>query len=284
MRQVEIAGDDVEVVVLPEVGARLHAVRAFGHEVLRAPLDAATHRGEPFFWGAYVMAPWCNRIAAAPTPAAGRVVDLPSNFADGTAIHGQVYGTPWTVEGQGRFSVRGGGDGWPWEYEVGMRVEVEGPVLRLGLELVNASDRPMPGGLGLHPWFVRPLRAAIRGATVFERLDEVVPARPVAGPLDRRAVAELPAGLDNGWTDLADPAVELEWPGLGLRADLRFRAARRHVVAATPVDPDATAIEPQTHAPQGLARLLAGDPDGLALIEPGGSLALGIELAFDRLH
>jgi len=283
VRPVEITGDDIQVVVLPDVGARLHALRAFGREVLRTPADADEHRREPFFWGAYVMAPWCNRIAAAPTAVAGSVVDVPSNFPDGTAIHGQVYAKPWKVDGPGRFSVRCGGDGWPWDYQVRMRVEVEGAVLRVALELVNASDRPMPGGLGLHPWFARPLRAAIRGATVYTRLDTVVPARPVAGAFDRRAITELPPGLDDGWTDLAQPPVELEWPGLGIRATMRFATPRRHVVAATPVDPDATAIEPQTHAPQGLARLNGGDPDGLTLLEPGASLGLDIELAFERL-
>jgi hypothetical protein len=48
------------------------------------------------------------------------------------------------------------------------------------------------------------------------------------------------------------------------------------VAVATPTSLDATAVEPQTHAPWGLRRLAAGDPDGLALLGPGE--VLGLEL------
>ena len=97
MEEVVIADGPLEVVVLPEAGARLHRLRAFGHDVLLTPDDPATHLADPFFWGAYVMAPWCNRIEARPTRIGAREVDLASNFPDGTAIHGQVYARPWTA-------------------------------------------------------------------------------------------------------------------------------------------------------------------------------------------
>jgi hypothetical protein len=61
---------------------------------------------DPFFWGAYVMAPWCNRVVPEPIEVGGRTVALGPNFRDGTAIHGQVYASPWTVDGDGRYTIR----------------------------------------------------------------------------------------------------------------------------------------------------------------------------------
>ena len=66
--------------VLPDLGARIHCLRAFGHDVLRTPDDVTVHEREPFFWGAYVMAPWGGRIDSRPTPIAGRIVDMPAEL------------------------------------------------------------------------------------------------------------------------------------------------------------------------------------------------------------
>ncbi len=275
----------VEVVVLPEVGARLHRLRAFGHDLLRTPGDPGEHVREPFFWGAYVMAPWCNRIEAGPVLLGSRRIALDSNFPDGSAIHGQVYARPWDRREDGTLHVRGGGDGWPWAYEVGLRIEVVERSVRIGLTLVNLSSDPMPAGLGIHPWFRRPALVAIRGDAVYpsNAATEAWPER-VHGPFDLREVGEMSADLDATWTDLAEPAVELRWPDLGVRATMRITSPTVHVVAASPGHLDAIAVEPETHAPQGLRRLLNGEPGGLAMLDPGQSLGLGVELAFARLE
>jgi galactose mutarotase-like enzyme len=87
--------EDLEVTALPGVGCRLHRVRAFGVDLLRTPETPARHAEEPFFWGAYVMAPWTNRADPGPMTIAGRRVDLVPNFPDGTAIHGLVADGSW---------------------------------------------------------------------------------------------------------------------------------------------------------------------------------------------
>src|SRR5438132_7621799 len=168
MRALTFSSDALEVVVLPDVGARLHRLRAFGHDLLRTPDQRAVHKADPFFWGAYVMAPWCNRIEAAGKVRFGsRYVDLPPNFPDGSAIHGQVYARPWRVGEEGRLTIRAGGDAWPWRYQVDQQLAVSGAELRIELALTNIDDEPMPAGVGLHPWFRRPLRVAIYARDVF---------------------------------------------------------------------------------------------------------------------
>ncbi|MDP9482071.1 MAG: hypothetical protein M3P84_02485, partial [Chloroflexota bacterium] len=97
MDELRISDGPIEVVALPQLGARIHRLRAFGHDLIRTPADPATHASDPFYWGGYVMAPWCNRIEAGPVRVDSHRVALGSNFSDGSAIHGQVYARPWDV-------------------------------------------------------------------------------------------------------------------------------------------------------------------------------------------
>jgi aldose 1-epimerase len=280
-----VAHGPIEVELLPDVGARLHRLRVFGHDLLRTPDDPAEHVRDPFAWGAYVMAPWCNRIDAAPTAVDGQLVALASNFEDGTAIHGQVYDAPWQVEQDATLRRRGGGDGWPWPYECTLRATIDGAVLLIEQSLTNLADGPMPAGLGLHPWFRRPLDVRIDARRVIpSNLDPAARPEPVAGLLDLRAMAPMPDQLDAAWLDLGDPPVELRWPTLGVAASLRAHSdAGVWIVAASPHGLDAVAIEPQTHAPHGLSRYQHGERGGLFALASGAVLQLSISLAFGRL-
>lgn len=279
-----IADGPIHVELLPDVGARLHRLRVYGHDLLRTPVDAAEHSREPLRWGAYVMAPWCNRIAVAPTEIAGQQIAVASNFPDGSAIHGQVYAAPWQVRPDGALHIAAGDDGWPWPYECSVRVEIADAVLTIEQSLANRSRTPMPAGLGLHPWFMRPMEVSIKARRVVSsNTDPASNLVPVGGPFDLRRMGPMPDDLDAAWLPDADPAVEMEWPTLGIGAVMTARCdAGAWIVAASPRDVEAIAIEPQTHAPHGLRRLIDGEPGGLQLLDPGGTLRLTIRLAFER--
>ena len=279
---VTIADGPIRVELLPELGARAHRLEVFGHDLLRTPDDPATHRAYPFAWGAYVMAPWCNRIAATPTLIDGQLVAVRSNFADGSAIHGQVHSVPWQAVDNGTLRVRAGGDGWPWVYESTLHVAIQGAALLIEQSLTNLAATPMPAGLGLHPWFRRPLEVRIDGAQVLpSNLDAAGGVVPVSGSLDLRTMGAIPDNVDAAWLDLGDPAVELLWPEIGLSATMRIRSETRScIVAASPRGVDAVAIEPQTHLPHGLRRLLLGEAGGLVRLAPKATMRLSIEMAF----
>jgi len=281
---VRFASDELEIEVLPRVGGRLHRLRAFGHDLLRTPGSLDRYRDEPVFWGAYPMAPWCNRLSTNATAVGDRTVELASNFTDGTAIHGQVATVPWAEDGPGRFVVRGGGNGWPWRYAVEEQLRVDGPVLTLGLRLTNLDTVAMPGGLGLHPWFRKPLEVRVPARTVLaSNLDPAAGRQPVGGRLDLRRTGPLPVDLDGSWLDFDEDVIELRWPDLGIRARLRWEAtAPTSIAIASPQTLDGVAVEPQTHLPDGLRRWLSGEQGGLTVVEPGASLELAIELAVGR--
>ncbi len=278
---VRLGSDRIQLEILPDVGARIHRLRVDGHDLIRTPADLERHLDDPWFWGSYPMAPWCNRIAPGRTAVAGRVLDLAPNFPDGTAIHGQVARAAWRQVDDGMFRIRAGGDGWPWPYEVEQAFVISSSALGLELRLTNLGDAPMPGGIGFHPWFTKPLHVAI-GATSVHASNLATDPQPVpiAGVLDRRRLEPMPDDLDGTWVDLTEPPIELEWPETGLHAVITFDAPTRFVTAASPAAIDAVAVEAQTHAPQAIRRLLNGEPGALALLGAGDTLELLVRIEF----
>ncbi|HEY7130717.1 MAG TPA: hypothetical protein VH440_00620 [Candidatus Limnocylindrales bacterium] len=279
---VRLGDDRIRLELLPAVGARIHRLQVDGHDVIRSPADLARHLDDPWYWGSYPMAPWCNRIAPGRMVVAGRELDLPVNFPDGTAIHGQVARAAWDQVDAGTFRIRAGGDGWPWPYEVEQRFAIAGTTLDLTLALANLADDPMPAGIGIHPWFRKPLHVAI-GARAVHADNLATEAEPVAvsGLTDRRRLEPMPDDLDGTWADLTEPPIELSWPETGLGAVIGFDAPTRFVTAASPAVVDAVAVEPQTHAPAGIRRLIDDEPGALALLPAGEHLTLAIRMTFD---
>lgn len=282
LEEVVLRSDDIELVMLPGLGARMHSLRVRGASVLRTPADVTEHERDPFYWGGFVMAPWCNRIMPGPMRVDGRTVDLPVNFDDGTAIHGQVYAAQWVRTGDASMAIEREGDGWPWRYRVEMDVMVNGLDVSIVQRLRNLADTPMPAGIGLHPWFPGHVRVAVHSGLVYAlNTDSSARPVPVEGDLDLRHGTEMAVGVDAAWPDPTDPPVELWWPEAGLHAVMRAPFPTLHIVAAYSPERGSIAVEPETHAPQGLRRLVNGEPGALTMIDPGEEIELPISITFD---
>ncbi len=292
---VRLAAGQLEVELIPELGARLHRLRYGGVDLLRTPTSIDDHRAEPFFWGSPVMAPWCNRVLPGPTPVLGRVVDLAPNFSDGTAIHGLVAARTWAIAESAptmaTVATEVTAAGWPWRCWIELEVAVETDAVALSLTVANRDTSAMPAGAGFHPWFLRPLEVRSVAAASVSNLGAGNAFRPVDGATDLRARHVLPDGLDDTWAVDGATAVTL-WRAdaggtRGITLDWQARVHAHddpvgrpaYLAIASPAGSSAVAVEVQTHAPEGLRRLLAGEPGGLDVIEPGGSLRLVSRLA-----
>ena len=252
----------------------------------RRPTRRST-RTEPVSWGAYPMAPWCNRAPVGRRVVAGRTLDLRPNFEDGSAIHGLVFERAWDLDSDGSISITGGGPGepWPWEYEVRLDPTLEGKRLDLRLALRNRSDAPMPAGIGLHPWFRKPLAVRIGASKTY--------ASNVGSPPDRGRSTEPTTCA--GWASHPTgsmPRGPRSSPGrsssrgatLGIGATLgaATNSPAPLVALASFSSLEAVAVEPQTHGPDPIRRLERGEPDAPVLLPPGAELTLSVRLTVFR--
>jgi galactose mutarotase-like enzyme len=287
MEPLTLTSDELEVVVLPWVGARMHSITAFGERLTHTPDDLHEHELAPYHWGGYHMVPWCNRITPGMYDVAGQELEMHANFDDGTAIHGFHIDTPWEPAGHGTFAAEGGGrDGWPWPYAVTVTYAVAGPTLNVGYLLTNLSDSPMPGGIGFHPWFRVPSRIRIPARSVFpDNTSTAAVPDDVSGTFDLRRPAPLAPGIDACWAELNPPVMTMWWDALGIAVDYSGRRADGGpvlAVAANLPEIGGAAVELQTHAPAGLRRLLDGEPYPLDLLAPGAALQLRLDLTFSH--
>jgi galactose mutarotase-like enzyme len=140
----------------------------------------------------------------------------------------------------------------------------------------------MPAGIGIHPWFAKPVAVAINATAVHpDNLATEAEPVPVAGVLDRRRLGPMPEDLDATWTEIGEPPITLAWPGPGIGCAITFDAPTRVVTAASPATVDAVAVEPATHAPAGIRRLVGDEPGGMSLLGGGQTMELLVHFAFD---
>ena len=124
----------------------------------------AALKKDPFFNGAYLMAPWCNRLPKARFRFRGTSHRLRPNFPDGSAIHGDVHARAWRVVRQSAVSFEAELDSrrarafnfpWPVVVRHGVRLSARG--VSAWISVRNVGDADIPAGVGFHPFFRRSL-------------------------------------------------------------------------------------------------------------------------------
>lgn len=280
----------LRVELWPDLGGRIASIRWRGDELLRTAPSFEQASAEPLFWSGFPMAPWCNRVPGAWMASAEGEVRLPATWEDGSALHGEAFAQPWSVAGEGRLRFDGGDLGFPWRYRVEAAVALEDDLLRYELTLSNRDERPMPAGLGWHPWFAADagtLELQVPFALAYEQDAGFLPiGEPHSLAEDDGAARAWTApawGTHALYTAPREQAVRLRWPLRGVEAELTFGAAADHLLVFALESADAIAIEPQTHAPDGHRRALAGESGGVATLAPGEQLSVAYALRVQGL-
>jgi aldose 1-epimerase len=252
---VTLAHGDARVLVAPHVGGSIAAFydaagAAPPFHWLRPATRAAIDTCDPLGMASFPLMPYCNRIRDGRFRFEGEMIDLPSGTgALRHALHGHAWRRPWTVEAQtadtltmhflhdphenlgSRASEPHTGTGWPFRYEARQHLTLDATGLTVRLWARNLAARPMPFGLGHHPYYPRTpgTRIAARVRAMWEIDAEVLPVSLSAHP----AVEALQAGLavddfdlDNNFSGWRREAL-IEWPQEGRRLALR---------ASTPLD------------------------------------------------
>ena len=294
VRELELRSDRLEVVLLPELGARIHRIRAFGHDLLRTPPDPRDHAADPFFWGAYPMAPWCNRAPAGPhddrrsamrgcgrTSPTGRRSMASSTRRRGSSVPTGVL----TVRcRRGRRAVamalRGlaASDAWT---TTSCRLRIASPTARTRrCRPDSASTR---GSGARCSW---PCRRGASTARTPDRRPEPEAADRTASTSRVRGRARPPAWTRPG-RGSRRPRIELAWPRRrGCTAVLEISRRRRPAGRGRQPGGDrrdrGRAADPRPRPVPPAHR--TDEPDAPALLEPGGELRLDLRLTVGRVR
>lgn len=229
--------------VAPEVGgsvARFERLVAAGWEpIFRRTADGYADALDAAM---FPLVPFCNRIRGSTFECDGRTISLPRNMpSDKSAIHGDGWQNPWTVERRNSTSIdlsyRHEAGAWPWTYDSALTLEIDETRLRVILTCANRSPEPMPCALGLHPYY--DCDAETRLSTVVSQAwtidEDVLPVEAVPA-VGRYALDGGPIcgrSLDNGYDGWGGEAV-MTWPDRDLTVRMICADAGRFQLFSPP--------------------------------------------------
>lgn len=258
-------------VIHPSIGGSLGSFtwqHPDGHRVplLREMSAAAIAAGSSEAAACFPLMPFSNRIRGGQFSFDGRVIFLPRNTSGPHVEHGHGWQRPWSVQHAGdsaatiSFTHDPATDGtWPFAYTAEQHVALGPDGLAVTLSARNLDARPMPLGLGLHPYFPRTplcrLQAQISG--FWETDAEVLPTRhrDVPASLDLRpGLAMNDVVVDNCFTGFAGIAT-ISWPEQATRLVMTAEGPLRFLTVYVP---DAATVAAETAA--GTAPYFCAEP------------------------
>jgi aldose 1-epimerase len=263
-----LRSDRLVVEIDPGAGGSLTRCTWDGSDVLRP--------GKGTQGAAYPLVPFSNRIANGRFEFDGQVVEVPRNWPDPAVrhpMHGDGWAACWqtlTADASSAMIAHehDGNQGWPFRYRAVQEYRVDGNTLRLRLSLENRESRATPGGIGLHPFFVREPDCELFFDADFVWLAdaEVLPTKRIVVPTEwdfchGRRPDDVP--LDNCF-DEWDGAASIVWPQHRRRLELAAGEPFRHAVVFTPPGRPYFCFEPVSHANGRIGR---------TRLEPGATLA-----------
>ncbi len=267
--------------------------------------DAAFFRGgRPTGSGTPILFPFPNRIRDGRFTWDGRDYQLPRNDHEHVnAIHGFVFDRPWRMVDRGADAdsawvtgeFRGSADApeltacWPADFHLRVTYRLRTNCLEIVAEVSNPDARPLPFGLGYHPYFRVPLVPNSNAAdcTVQAHAPEVwelqqcLPTgvrRAPEGRLDLVAPRSFPElRLDDVYTGLESAPVAgglrvlgaLRQPAYAVEVRLLAAPAFRELVLYTPPHRQAICLEPYTCATDAVNLGQRGIDAGWRVLSPG---------------
>lgn len=271
---IDLVLGDMRATIAPHDGGRLAQLDLGRGPLLRPREDVDP--ADPYGWsqwGSYALAPWSNRIAGGRFTFDGMTHRLPTNFADGSAIHGLVANTPWTIAAQDatRATLRVTADTVPYVVTVEQRFTLHASGLDQELAVTNDGDAAVPVGLGIHPWF-RSSTVAVSARSMWPAGDDRLPTGPPI-PVDAehdlsaddRGRRRAPPPMDVCFTDLAESRAVLDDVTIEWSDDIG------HLVVYTGVS-GWICVEPVTNANDAFNLDSRGiDGTGTRILQPGAT-------------
>src|SRR5262249_47691239 len=192
---------------------------------------------------------------------------------------GELVSKAWvTAEFQGSIDAPESLAHWPADYRIKLTVSLEVNQLSFVARIDNPDSKPLPFGLGYHPYLAiaAPGECMVTSAAraAWELEDNIPTGQIVAPKTDLRTPARLEdLQLDDVYTDFGKPSEmyqqgRVEWPGVGV-VEVLASSGFREMVAFTPPHRRAVCLEPYTCTTDAINLQARGIDAGLCVLPPG---------------
>jgi aldose 1-epimerase len=240
------------------------------------------------------MVPFFARISGGGITIDGQFYPIERNDPeDQFPLHGDGWQRPWEVIERGErlvgLRLRSRKIA-PFDYEAHLTYALDGATLHATLSITNRAERPLPYGMGLHPWFTRTptvtLQARMDGTWNVQ--PPVLPTSPEPDPIppgwDFSEGQGLPADyIDNSFTGW-DGRARIEWPDEGYAVAIQADPAINlcHVYAPGPEYPF-FCFEQITHMIDAFNLPAPPENTGLRALRPGEETSMEVRYAAELL-
>ena len=257
MQEIILSTGDLQVGVLPELGASLSFMKYKGQDILR-PMDMHDGTLDSNNAAMFLMLPFCGRIRGGSFVYWGITRKMKKNQSGITdPIHGDGWKSSWDVIAQSDSSVtlkmiHDKENGFPFSYEAEITYTVTKTNLSIAIKITNNAVLPMPCGMGIHPFFVKSKDMVLTfpSKTVWAHESDPIFDRPYPTPDDwqfkegkplKNMVFDTCFGGFNGQATLTWPSQKY---AVHMTADEQFG----HIVLYTPKGKNFVCLEPCTNA------------------------------------
>lgn len=282
MPLLELSAGDYDVTIAPDIGGSLRSFTWKGEPLLRTAsglsvLDAAC----------FPLVPFSNRIANGRFEFDGEVVQLAPNFPGRDhphPLHGFGWVSAWDVVSANASSAElehsyPGGE-WPWPYVARQSIRLSEDRLELELSVRNLSFRPMPAGLGFHPYFpcdaATILRAYHQGEWQTDADCLPTELHECDAPVDWWAGAPIASRpVDTVYSGRAG-RIDVIWPDRNLTLSMQPSPVLKHTGIFVPAAADWFCVEPVSQSTN--AFNAPERTDDFAALEPGGVIQISLSL------
>ena len=282
MPRLTLENKSLRLVLDPDVGGSIARFDWLGDgdpvPLLRPATEDAS---DALDMASFPLVPFSNRIRDGRFDFEGQAVALPPNMGDHPhAIHGFGWQQPWEVSSKSETSIslqfNHRAAVWPWDFWAEQTFQLSETQLSVRLALVNKSDKPMPAGIGFHPYFPRPkgTKLMMPLSQWWRAEQDCLPVERADLPEDRcfdpaRDVDEIDLDdcfeADGNYFDVICP----DRPGLRVEAGPRLD----YRVIFTPENDDFFCAEPVSHANDAFNLAQQGfENTGARYLAPGESL------------
>jgi aldose 1-epimerase len=278
--------------IAPAIGGSVTRLDLHGddgiHPILRLTDDAALVRDGASQAAMHPLLPFANR-------APGNLIDLvapplilqPNVAGEICALHGIGWQRAWHVvaaqEDRCSLELIVLQAEWAFGFRATQRFSVQDGEFRAEIAIENISDRPIPVGLGFHPYFVR-----MPGMTLQFQAERFWLEGPGHLPTDAISLSpgldfSKPALLPESWRNNCysgwDGRAVLHDPARGLELSLLASHPLRDLMLYTPPGEDYFCLEPQSHTTGAVTKARARPPaTPLRILAPTERLAAEMTL------